>query len=89
MNPLDIIRWQYLALHERAIEIGLQTDNIQIYLRSEVKAALGLDDTLVISYGSLVCNVPIITDDDILETREGDMFQSDFYIYDPNWAEIE
>lgn len=79
----------YLKVYRKAVEIGLPIDNICIYLRNDIKRMLGLGNTLIISYESFTYNVSVIGVDDIPEEEKDGQFQSNIYIYDPDWAEIE
>ena len=87
----DSIRNLYLSTCDQAERAGLSTGNMHIYLRSEVKEALELKDTLTIGgVGLSDRDVPIMADDSIIEKegKDGD-FYSSIYIYDPDWPEIE
>ena len=83
------IKGLYLKVYHKAVEIGLPIDNICIYLRNDIKHMLGLGNTLIISYETFTHNVSVIGTDDIPEEEKDGDFQSNIYIYDPDWAEIE
>lgn len=87
----DSVRNLYLSTYDQAERAGLSTDNMHIYLRSEVKEALELKDTLTIGgVGLSNRDVPIMADDSIEEDEGKDgEFYSSIYIYDPNWMGIE
>jgi len=86
VRAVSTIKWQYLETYQRAIEAKLPTDNINIYLRSDIKKALGLSDRLVFGGNPITYEAAVIVDDSIEEKEsQGDEFYSSFYIYDPAW----
>lgn len=78
---------RYIDVRHRATDLGWSTDNIQIRLRSNLKEALEMGDTLMIELWHFRYVAPVVADDTIKETKTPEGLKSDILIYDPVWLE--
>lgn len=85
----NYIKFKYQLIYDHANTVRLPTNNLKIHLRGELKETLELGDTLNIHFESHIHDVPIIIDNSIVEEKIDGEYQSDFYIYDPDWPEIK
>jgi len=81
----DKICWTYFDLMRRAEVEGSSMDNVAIFVRSEVKAALDLKDSLSVSFADFRVDVPVVVDDSIAQIGIEGGWKTNILIYSPDW----
>ena len=80
LNCIDVL--------SEAKRIGMNTDGIKIFMRSNIHKILEIGKVLTIEFDSRIFNIPIVIDNLIPELQNEDgTFSSDIFICDPDMVE--
>ncbi len=83
-NNLEVynsIRNLYFQVVSRATDMGLDIENVSIYVRPENALALELGEFFILEYPLVAKDIPVIVDSSI--------GQSDIWIHSPDWSTVE